>query len=95
LTYHFSAFATETRNTEHILEITPINYKSLFCRNERKIKSVKHPMKLVVTNRRQKSIQKHKRNIQCQWISGSHWEDFALLYFSIKYCFTLLPSKFL
>jgi len=35
---------------------------------------VKDLTKLELTNSRWKSIQTHKRNIQCQWISWSHWE---------------------
>jgi len=39
--------------------------KSVFCWNEKISNSMKDPAKLEVTNRRRKSIQTHKRNIQC------------------------------
>jgi len=31
-------FATETRNTKHMLEIKPIDWKSFFCWNKTKLK---------------------------------------------------------
>jgi len=42
------------------------------------------PKKPEVKKRRRKSIQTHKRNIECHKISWSHWEGSTLLYFNIK-----------
>ena len=47
------AFATEIRQTKHVSEIKPMCWKSLFCWNETKIKRVKYPTRLEVTNPRQ------------------------------------------
>jgi len=46
---------------------------------------VKEPTKPEVQNHKRKSIQTHKRNIQCQKISWNHWDGCILLYFNIKY----------
>jgi len=64
LTHQFPALANETHNTKHILEIKPTN-RCFFCLNETQIK-LKDLMKLEVANRKRKSIQMHKTNIQCQ-----------------------------
>jgi len=66
LTCQFPAFAIEMWNTKHISEIKPIDWKSFFCCNETKIRSVKDPIQEEVKNCGWKSIQNHKRNIQCQ-----------------------------
>jgi len=49
-----------------IQSLKAIDYRYLLCWYETNIKSVEHPTKLEATNRRRKSIQMHKRNVQCQ-----------------------------
>jgi len=46
---------------------------------------MKDPMKLEVTNRRRKSIQTRRRDIQCEQISWGHCEGSTMSYFNVKY----------
>jgi len=93
LTYQFPAFATETRNTKHILENKPISFKkSVFCWNETKIKVWKNQTTLEAANHGRKSIRKHgKYPVNVMKSLGR----FCIVILSIKECITLLLSKFL